>query len=439
MQRLFVLIPAAFILLVAVITLWREDDLPPIKVGILHSLTGTMAISEKPVMQATLLAIEQINAKGGLLGRKVKAIVVDGESEELLFAREAERLIVEENVSVIFGCWTSASRKMVKPMVEKYNHLLFYPLQYEGLEQSANIIYTGATPNQQIIPAVSWAVQQFGPRIYLVGSDYVFPRVANWLIGKQALALNAAVVGERYIPLESRDVESIIEEIQKLKPDVVLNTINGDSNIAFFHRLNEAGITAEERPVLSFSIGESELTKMHDDDGDPTGHFAAWNYFQSIDNQQNRNFIEAYQSRFGKAQPVSDPMQAAWAGVHLWARAVQASQTDDSQVIRQSISHQSLIAPEGIIAIDQKTQHAWKTVRIGQIRSDSQFDILWSSNAPVRPDPYPALVTKQQADAFLRQLYDGWNGHWARPIAMDKAAGQMMPHTEKPAQAGNQP
>ncbi len=418
MQRFIRLSLAVMICCASLLGLWfvllYENELPPIKVGVLHSLTGTMAISEQPVMQATLLAIEQINAKGGLLGRQIEAVVVDGKSDGPTFARESERLITVEKVSVVFGCWTSASRKTVKPIFEKYNHLLFYPVQYEGLGQSPNIIYTGAAPNQQIIPAVSWVIKTFGPRIYLVGSDYVFPRVANWLIHKQAPLLQGEIVGERYLPLGGIDVASIIKDIQQLKPDVILNTINGDSNIAFFHALNEVGITAKDIPVLSFSIGEAELAQMHDDN--TTGHYAAWNYFQSIDNQQNRDFIHAYQTRFGKDMPVSDPMEAAWSGVHLWAKAVQSAQTDDHKVIRQTISHQSMVAPEGVISIDEKTQHAWKTVRIGKIRADGQFDILWSSNAPVRPDPYPALVSKDEADKFLQQLYEGWNQHWARPL-----------------------
>jgi len=415
-------------LVVTVVALAPQDELPPIKVGILHSLTGTMAISEKPVMQATLLAIEQINADGGLLGRKIEAVVVDGKSDWPTFAREAERLIVEEKVSVVFGCWTSASRKTVKPVFEQYNHLLFYPVQYEGLEQSPNIIYTGAAPNQQIIPAVTWALQKFGPRVYLVGSDYVFPRVANWLIGKQVPALNGEIVGERYVPLGSKDVQAIIQDIQQLKPDLILNTINGDSNIALFQALHDADLTAEQAPVISFSIGESELAQMqhehthvqsahHASAHHATGHYAAWNYFQSIDNQHNRDFIQAYQSRFGQDASLSDPMEAAWSGVHLWAKAVQAAQTDDYQVIRQTIAHQSMMAPEGVISIDKRTQHAWKTARIGRIRADGQFDVLWSSQQPLRPDPYPALVTREQADIFLQQLYRGWGNNWALPAS----------------------
>jgi len=423
LQRLIWFISVVLALLVASIALWPDDELPPIKVGILHSLTGTMAISEKPVMQATLLAIEQINAKGGLLGRKLEAVVADGKSDWPTFAREAERLIVEEKVSVVFGCWTSASRKTVKPVFEKHNHLLFYPVQYEGLEQSPNIVYTGAAPNQQIIPALAWAIKSIGPRVYLVGSDYVFPHVANWLIAKAGKALGATVVGERYIPLGEQNVEAMIRDIKRLKPDVVMNSINGDSNVAFFHALTDAGITAKQTPVVSFSVGEAELAQMHADGHDAVGHYAAWNYFQSIDNPLNRDFIAAYQTRFGAGKPVSDPMEAAWVGVQLWAQAVRAAQSDDVQLVRSTIAHQSFVAPEGIISVDHHSYHSWKTMRIGKIRSDGQFDILWTSAEPVRPDPFPLSISKKEAAAELDRLYQSWDHHWAKPVTFDHASG----------------
>ncbi|MDX8382885.1 MAG: urea ABC transporter substrate-binding protein [Ghiorsea sp.] len=397
---------------ISIAFLFYEEELPPIKVGILHSLTGTMAISEQPVVNATLLAIEQLNANGGLLGRKIVPIIADGKSDGTIFASEAERLITQENVSIIFGCWTSASRKMVKPVVEKYNHLLVYPVQYEGLEQSPNIIYTGAAPNQQIIPAVTWALNTFGARIYLVGSDYVFPRVANWLIQKQTSVLKGSIVGETYLALGSNDVDAMIADIAKIKPDVVINTINGDSNIAFFHAFKAAGLTAETIPILSLSIGEAELATMQDD---TRGHYAAWNYFQSIDSQANRSFVDAYQARFGKHAPLSDPMEAAWIGVQLWAKAVQSDQTFHIDAIRQSMRHQSIIAPEGIVSTDTQTQHMWKTARIGKITADRQFDIVWSSQTAIRPDPFPALITQPEADAFLNSLYQGWDQQWAKP------------------------
>ncbi|MDQ7059127.1 MAG: urea ABC transporter substrate-binding protein [Ghiorsea sp.] len=397
MRKFLLLLPILFSCALIVFAFYPEKESPPIKVGILHSLTGTMAISEKPVMQATLLAIEEINAQGGLLGRQIKPVIIDGQSDGDTFAKQAEYLITQENVRVIFGCWTSASRKRVKPIVEKYQHLLFYPVQYEGLETSPNIIYMGATPNQQIIPAVSWSIQEFGPRIYLIGSDYVFPRVANWLINKQAPLLQSAIIGEHYIPLGTTDMTQVIADLEHLKPDVVINSINGDSNIAFFSALQKAGITANDIPVMSLSIGEAELSKILETTN-IQGHYAAWNYFQSIDTPENKTFIQTYQSRYAKNLPVSDPMEAAWNGVHLWAQAVVSAQTDDTATVRQTIRHQSFTAPEGIISVDSRSQHTWKTARIGQVQGDGQFHILWSSAQPIRPMPYPPLVSKQEAE-----------------------------------------
>ncbi|MDQ6980843.1 MAG: urea ABC transporter substrate-binding protein [Ghiorsea sp.] len=426
MRKFLLLLPILFSCALIVFAFYPEKESPPIKVGILHSLTGTMAISEKPVMQATLLAIEEINAQGGLLGRQIKPVIIDGQSDGDTFAKQAEYLITQENVRVIFGCWTSASRKRVKPIVEKYQHLLFYPVQYEGLETSPNIIYMGATPNQQIIPAVSWSIQEFGPRIYLIGSDYVFPRVANWLINKQAPLLQSAIIGEHYISLGTTDMTQVIADLEHLKPDVVINSINGDSNIAFFSALQKAGITANDIPVMSLSIGEAELSKILETTN-IQGHYAAWNYFQSIDTPENKTFIQTYQSRYAKNLPVSDPMEAAWNGVHLWAQAAVSAQTDDTATVRQTIRHQSFTAPEGIISVDSRSQHTWKTARIGQIQEDGQFHILWSSAQPIRPMPYPPLVSKQEANNYLNQLYLGWNKHWSWQPPQDKPVVQAQP------------
>jgi urea transport system substrate-binding protein len=258
-----------------------------IKVGILHSLTGTMAGSEKEVVDATKMAIDEINSAGGLLGKKIEPVVADGRSDWPTFAREAERLITQEKVAVVFGCWTSASRKTVKPVFEKHNHLLFYPVQYEGLEQSKNIIYTGAAPNQQIIPAVKWAFDNVGKRMFLVGSDYVFPRTANEIIKEQVKSLKGEIAGEEYVLLGSNQVDAIVKKIVDTKPDVILNTINGDTNVAFFKALRAAGITPQKIPTMSFSLAEAELTAMGSKE--LAGDYASWNYFQAIDSKQNQS------------------------------------------------------------------------------------------------------------------------------------------------------
>jgi len=386
-----------------------QADADIIRVGILHSQSGTMAASEQPVINATLLAIEQINAAGGLLGKKLQPVVADGKSDENVFANEAGRLITEKHVDVIFGCWTSASRKAVKPVVEALDSLLFYPVQYEGMEQSEHIVYLGATPSQQIIPAISWAIQHLGKRFYLIGSDYIFPRVANWLINKQLKIMRAEQLGESYVPLGATDFAPVIADIKRQHPDVIINTINGDSNKAFFHALKIADISAK---ALSFSVDATLVQAIPVEE--IAGHYAAWNYVQSLDNPQNKAFIAAYHKRFGE-QSISDPMEKAWVGVHLWANAVRHANTSDPNIIRSTILHQSLVAPEGIVSIDQSNRHMWKTARIVRINRRRQFDIVWSGEHAHKPFPYPIFIEKKKGRQLLDSLYEKWGNQWARP------------------------
>ena len=383
----------------------------PIKVGILHSLTGTMAISETSVVESTLLAIEEINKRGGLLGRRIESVVADGRSDWPTFAREAKRLITEEKVCVVFGCWTSASRKTVKPVFEKYNHLLFYPIQYEGIEQSPNIVYTGATPNQQIIPAVKWCFENLGNKFFLVGSDYVFPRTANAIIKDHVTSLRGEIIGEEYILLGSSDVKGVIQQIVESRPDVILNTINGDSNVAFFRELRKVGITPDKIPTMSFSIAEDELRILGVEP--MVGNYACWNYFQSIENKENATFVKAFKEKFGSHRRVDDPMEAGYIAVRLWAQAVQEAGTEDVNEVRKTIANQSFNAPEGVVYLDAETQHTWKTVRIGKIREDGQFDIVWSSEQPIRPVPFPVSRSKEEWNRFLGDLYSNWGNKWS--------------------------
>jgi len=391
----------------------QKADEAPIKVGILHSLTGTMAISEKPVVDATLLAIEEINANGGLLGRKLVPVILDGKSHPPIFASQAERLIRDEKVAVIFGCWTSASRKTVKPIVEKYENLLFYPVQDEGMEFSPHIIYTGEVPSQQIIPAISWASENLGKRLYLIGSNYIFPRVANWLIRKQAALLGMQIVGESYQPLGSTDFSATAAEITRLKPDVVINTINGDSNISFFKTMYEAGLRAETTPVLSFSIGENELLGMPPEH--TIGHYAAASYFQSIDSIDNRSFVRAFKTRYGRQRVLSDAMEAAYIGVKLWSKAVSLTDSTDAIMILSTIKTLSMQAPEGVIAMGLSSQHTWRHMRVGRINNKRQFDIIWKSDDMFRPDPYPLKILRDDAIEMNQRIYHQWDQSWEAP------------------------
>jgi urea transport system substrate-binding protein len=384
---------------------------PTIKVGVLHSQSGTMAKSETAVVDATLLAIEEINQHGGLLGKRIEPVIADGGSDWPRFAREAERLITRDHVSVIFGCWTSASRKAVKPIVEKHDHLLFYPVQYEGLEQSPNIIYIGATPNQQIMPGVKWCFDHLGRKMFLVGSDYVFPRTANQIIRDQLAALGGDIVGEAYIPLGSQDVQDVVRKIVDASPDVILNTINGDSNLAFFKVLRASGITPQTIPTMSFSLAEQEILTLGAQQ--QAGNYATWSYFQSLDTPDNKAFISKFANRYGKGRVTDDPMEAAYLGVHLWAQAVARAGSAETLEVLKAIKNQGFAAPEGMVYIDGETQHAWKVARVGKIRGDGQFEIVWDSKHAIRPMPYPISRSKHSWDNLVMSLYRGWGGNWA--------------------------
>jgi urea transport system substrate-binding protein len=372
-----------------------------------------MAISEKSVADSTLMAIEEINEQGGVLGKRIRPIVVDGRSDGPTFAREAEHLIVDEKVSVVFGCWTSASRKTVKPVFEKYNHLLFYPVQYEGLEQSPNIVYTGAAPNQQIIPAVKWTYDNLGKRIFLVGSDQVFAHSANAIIKDQVAALKGEIVGEEYLLLGSKDVKAVVEKIVQSKPTVILNTISGDSNVAFFSELRRAGITPDKTPTMSFSIAEEELRSMNVKD--LVGDYASRNYFQSQTNPENLEFVKRFKAKYGPERATDDPIEAAYFGVHVWAQAARAAGSVNVDSVRAAIPNQNYNAPEGPVFIDAENNHTWRTVRIGKIAEDGQFSIVWDSQRPLRPVPYPIYRTKAEWEKFLTDLFVGWKQHWANP------------------------
>jgi urea transport system substrate-binding protein len=383
----------------------------PIKVGILHSLTGTMAISETSVVDAELMAIDEINKNGGILGRRIEPIIIDGRSDWPYSAVMAEKLITDKQVSVIFGCWTSACRKTVKPIFEKYNHLLIYPIQSEGLEESTAIVYTGAVPNQQIIPAIKWIYDHLGKRFYLIGSDYIFPHAANEIIKDQMKALGGKIVGEDYILLGSNDVSKIIANILVAKPDVIINTINGHSNIAFFRELRKSGITPNKVPTISFSIAENELRNL--DNAQMVGDYAAWNYFQNISSSANSTFVKNFKTKYGKDRVTDDPIESGYFSVYLWANAVKEAGTDKVDIVKESIRRQSVKAPGGPVYVDSDNLHTWKVVRIGKILNDGQFELVWESEKPIQPVPYPTTRSKKDWEIFLNNLYTKWGNQWS--------------------------
>ncbi|NEQ24735.1 MAG: urea ABC transporter substrate-binding protein [Microcoleus sp. SIO2G3] len=364
-----------------------------IKVGILHSLSGTMAISEKSVVDAEQLAIKEINAAGGVLGRQIQAVVEDGNSDWPTFAEKATKLIDEDKVAVVFGCWTSASRKAVLPVFESKNHMLWYPVQYEGQECSRNIFYTGAAPNQQIEPSVDWLLENKGKEFFLVGSDYVFPRTANTIIKAQLAAKGGTTVGEDYLPLGNTEVTPIIAKIRQALPNggVIYNTLNGDSNVAFFKQMQGAGLTADKYPVMSVSIAEEEVQAIGKEY--LLNQYAAWNYFMTVENPANTKFVDAFKAEYGDSRVTNDPMEAAYIAVYLWKQAVEKAGVTDIPAVATAAYGQTLEAPEGTVKMNSN-HHLSKVVRIGEVRDDGLFDIAYSTDAAVDPVPWNQYVAE---------------------------------------------
>jgi len=357
-----------------------------IKVGILHSLSGTMAISEVSLKDAELMAIEEINQAGGLLGKQIEPVIEDGASDWPTFAEKAKKLLQNDKVATVFGCWTSASRKAVLPVFEENNGLLWYPVQYEGMESSPNIFYTGAAPNQQIVPAVEWLLENKGKRFFPLGSDYVFPRTANKIIKAQLSAIGGELIAEEYTPLGHTDYSTIVNKIKTAKPDVVFNTLNGDSNVAFFKQLKDAGITSEDITVCSVSVAEEEIRGIGAEN--IKGHLVSWNYYQTTDTPENKEFVEKYKSKYGSDRVTDDPIEAAYIAVHLWAEAVKKAGSFEVEKVKEAAKGLEFKAPEGLVKIEGENQHLWKPVRIGEVQEDGLIKEIWSSSEAVRPDPY---------------------------------------------------
>ncbi|CRZ14725.1 periplasmic binding protein [Mycolicibacterium neworleansense] len=360
---------------------------PKIKVGSLNSLSGTMAISEVTVRDAIKLAVEEINTKGGVLGKQIELIGEDGASEPTVFAEKAEKLISSDCVAAVFGGWTSSSRKAMLPVFESANALLYYPVQYEGLESSKNIFYTGATTNQQIVPALDYLKEKGVKSLYLVGSDYVFPQTANRIIKAYAKDNGIEIKGEDYTPLGSTDFSTIVNKVRSADADAVFNTLNGDSNVAFFREYKNVGLTPQEMPVVSVSIAEEEVGGIGVQN--VTGQLTAWNYYQTIDTPVNNAFVKAYKD-FVKdpKKPTSDPMEAAYVSVYLWKNTVEKAKSFDVTAIQDNADGVSFDAPEGKVTIDGENHHITKTARIGEIRPDGLIYTIWESKGPIEPDPY---------------------------------------------------
>jgi urea transport system substrate-binding protein len=386
----------------------------PIRIGLLYSSTGSLVYSEGPVREATLQAVREINAAGGVLGRPVAPITEDTTSDEEGFARAAEKLLQKDGAVTLFGCWTPSSRKRVAEACVRHNRLLVYAVPDEGLEQSSNIFYLGGTPNQLMIPAVDWVYTDLRKRrFYLAGSECVFSRTTHVILRHEVETLGGTVVGEAYRPYGTTDFSAVTAEIERSGADVVLCTIDGLSNVAFAGALRTQGLRPPAVPTVWFNVGENELRYIHDGKKDMPGDYAPFCYFQSLDFPANRAFLERFRAAVHDAtRPVTDPMEASYAGIYLWKQAVEAAGTTDTGPLRVAFCQQSFEAPEGKIRIDAPTQRAWRTPRVGRINSQLDFDVVWAAPEPRAPQPYPSFRTRQQWDQLLQALYNGWGGHW---------------------------
>ncbi|MGD8235693.1 MAG: urea ABC transporter substrate-binding protein [Chromatiales bacterium] len=365
-----------------------------IKVGILHSLSGTMAISETTLKDTMLMLIEEQNEKGGLLGKKLEPVVVDPASNWPLFAEKARELIEKEKVSAVFGCWTSVSRKSVLPVFEELDSILFYPVQYEGEESSKNVFYTGAAPNQQAIPAVDYLMNEIGvERWVLAGTDYVYPRTTNKILEAYLKAKGVAAddIMINYTPFGHSDWQSIVADIKKFgatgKKTAVVSTINGDANVPFYKELGNQGVSAEDIPVVAFSVGEEELSGI--DTKPLVGHLAAWNYFMSVDAEANDSFIESWHAFTKDEKRVSnDPMEAHYIGFNMWVKAVEKAGTTDPAAVQDALIGVAVPNLTGGYSAMMPNHHITKPVLIGEIQEDGQFDVVWETSGLVAGDAW---------------------------------------------------
>jgi len=380
-----------------------------VKVGILHSLSGTMAISETVLKDVALMAIEEINAKGGVMGAKIEPVVVDPASNWPLFAEKARQLITQDKVAVTFGCWTSVSRKSVLPVFEELNGLLFYPVQYEGEEISKNVFYTGAAPNQQAIPAVEYLMSKDGggaKRWFLLGTDYVYPRTTNKILRAFLKSKGVADkdIEEIYTPFGHSDYQTIVANIRKFSAGgktAVVSTINGDSNVPFYKELGNQGLKATDVPVVAFSVGEEELRGV--DTKPLVGHLAAWNYFMSLKNPANDAFKKKW-ADYAKAKKLpgadkaitNDPMEATYVGINMWKQAVEKAKSTDVNAVRKAMWGQKFAAPCGFTLEMADNHHLTKPVLIGEVKADGQFNVVWKTKGPIRAKPWSPFIEGNQ-------------------------------------------
>lgn len=360
-----------------------------VKVGVLQSLSGTMAISEVTVKNAEMMAIAEINAAGGVMGQKIVPVVEDGASDPAIFSQKATKLVQSDGVATVFGGWTSASRKAMLPVFQRLKNLLWYPVQFEGNECSPNIMYSGAQPNQQIVPALTWAEQKGYKSYFLIGSDYVFPRTANLILKKHIAKDKLTVSGEEYVPLGGTDFSAVIAKIQAAKPAIVFSTLNGDSNVSFFKQMSAAGLPPTKLPVMSFSIGEQEAQAMGA--SLVKDSYAGWNYFQSLPGEANKKFVAAYQAKFGKNAAITDPMVHGYLDVYVWKAAVEKAKSFETDKVRAAAVGLDVPSPMGVVKF-AANQSLYQPALVGKLDAKGQFAIEWQSKGAIAPDPYDPVA-----------------------------------------------
>jgi urea transport system substrate-binding protein len=375
----------------------------PIRVGLLHSQTGSLALNENPVRDAETLAIEEVNAAGGLLGRPVEIVCPDTKSRTDLYPKRARTLLVDNNVAALFGGWTSDGRKAVLPLLEEFNRLLFYPLAYEGNESHHNVVYGGSLPNQQVLPAIDWLLspsEGSRTKVFLIGSDLIYSRTASYVARKYLQSKGMQVMGEVHVPLGGRDLAPIVAQIRDSGCDCILSTITGDSNLAFYRELAAIGNDPRQRPVVATSVGENSLQSLLPEE--VAGHYTARCYFQGLRSPENERWVETFRAEFGYDRVLSDSMEPGYALVHLWAKAVRKCGALDADSVRKALADVEFASPSGTFRIDPRNQHCAKRFRVGRVTKNRDFEVIHESDDAIPPDPYPQFA------------FPGWSCDWTK-------------------------
>jgi urea transport system substrate-binding protein len=391
---------------------WVVEARAPIVVGLIHSQTGPLAIGEKSLLDAEVMALEEIKARGGIAGRQVTWEIADGRSDPATFASQALRLIEKSKAQVIVGGWTAECRKAMLAVVEKQESLLMFPANFEGIERSPHAVYSGGSANQVVLPAVRWCFDALkARRFFVVGTEEVWSRVASEMAKDAIKAAGGELVGESYLPLVGGDSPALVETIRAARPDLVLNAMVGESNLSFYSAFRRAGLVSDKLPIVAFAVAEDELRRFSP--GDVTGHYAAFSYYQGLDRPESVEFVRKFKALHGEARTVSDTMVAAYDSIMIWAQAADEAGTGDPKVVMSRFDRQSFDAPEGIVTIDPDSRVTWRPFCLGKARADGQFDLAWSISKPIQPVTFVATRSQAKWLGLLDELKGRWGGRWS--------------------------